>query len=87
MSEHIQKKDIIKLLADKMKTDEETAELWIDTILGLITDFIRKGQCVGLKNFGRFYVKPHSNGTWAFKFNPSQQLRYFLGWSSTYKEK
>ena len=33
MDERIQKKDLIKRVATRMKTNEVTAELWIDTIL------------------------------------------------------
>lgn len=87
MKKHIQKQDIVKLLAEKMKTDEETSRLWVDTFLEILTEFIKKGSCITLKNFGGFYVKPNDKETWTFKFNPSQKLRYFLRWTSTYKGK
>jgi DNA-binding protein HU-beta len=85
MTEKIEQKEFIKSLAKKMKTDEETAALWLDTILDLITDCIKKGLSLTLKNFGRFYIRQKRDGT-IFKFLPSQKLKYYLGWSSTYKE-
>lgn len=86
MSDRIQKKDIIKIVSDKMKTDEETANLWLETILNIITEFIKKGKTVTLQNFGSFYVRTEKKSR-VFRFNPSQKLQYFLGWTSTYKKK
>jgi DNA-binding protein HU-beta len=42
-----------------------------------------KGECVSLKNFGPFYVRPERE-SWVFKFTPAQRLRKLFGWSSTY---
>jgi len=86
MSEHIQKKDIIKTLAGRMKTDEETAGLWLEAVLDTLLYFIKKGKCITLRNFGGFYVRKEK-GSRIFKFNPCQKLRSIFGWSSTYKGK
>ncbi len=86
MGDRIQKKELIKLVATRMKSNEVTAELWIDTILDTLYDSFKAGQSVTLRGFGGFYVKP-SRQTWTFKFNPGQKLRALFGWSSTYKGK
>ncbi len=57
MSDHIQKKDIIKTLSGRMKTDEETAGLWLEAVLDTLLYFIKKGKSITLKNFGGFYVR------------------------------
>jgi DNA-binding protein HU-beta len=86
MDDRIQKKEFIKRVATRMKTNEVTTELWIDATLDTLYDSLKAGQSVTLPGFGGFYVKP-SCETWAFKFNPGQKLRAVFGWSSTYKGK
>jgi DNA-binding protein HU-beta len=84
MNERIQKKEIVRRLASRMKTDEATAALWVEALLNVLYESFSRGQSVTLSGFGNFYVRPHRE-QWVFKFNPSQKLRALLGWSSTYK--
>ena len=80
------KKEFIALLAKRMKADEETAKLWIDAYTDTLIDIFKTGEGVTIDGLGGFYLKKRSDYT-VFKFNPSQKLRYYLGWGSTYKEK
>jgi nucleoid DNA-binding protein len=80
------KKEFIALLAKRMKTDEETAKLWIDSYNETLFEIFKTGEGVTIDGFGGFYLERRSSGT-AFKFNPGQRLKAILGWSSTYKEK
>ena len=84
MSDKLQKADLVRQLAIKMNTSEPVAEKWLETTLDLIIKGIKSGKGVTLRDFGSFYVKPKSSGSWVFRFNPSQKLRAFLGWSSTW---
>ena len=86
MDDLIRKKDLIKRVATRMKTNEVTAQLWIDTVLDTLYDSFKVGQGVTLPGSGGFYVKPDRQ-TWALKFSPGQKLRAQFGWSSTYKGK
>lgn len=80
------KKEFITLLAKRMKTDEETAKLWIDGYSETLFDVFKTGEGVTIDGFGGFYLQQRRSGS-AFKFNPGQRLKALLGWSSTYKEK
>ena len=80
------KKEFISLLAKRMNTDETTAKLWIDGYADTLVYIFKTGEGVSVEGLGGFYVARKSSGT-AFKFNPSQRIRFILGWSSTYKEK
>jgi DNA-binding protein HU-beta len=80
------KKEFITLLAKRMKTDEETAKLWIDAYSETLFDVFKTGEGVTIDGFGGFYLQQRRSGS-AFKFNPGQRLKALLGWSSTYKEK
>jgi len=86
MSDRIQKKEIIQRLAQRMETDEKTAEAWLEAFTDTLYEAFKEGRSVTLPGFGGFYVKPKGE-TWAFKFNPGQKLRALFGWSSTYKGK
>ena len=86
MSDRIQKKEIIQRLAQRMDTDEKTAEAWFEAFTDTLYEAFKEGRSVTLPGFGGFYVKPKGE-TWAFKFNPGQKLRALFGWSSTYKGK
>jgi DNA-binding protein HU-beta len=55
----------------------------VDAVLEEIYEALKRGECVSLKNFGTFYVRPERE-CWVFKFNPAQRLRKLFGWSSTY---
>ena len=80
------KKEFISLLAQKMNADEATAKLWIDGYTDTLIDIFKKGEGVTIDGLGGFYLAKKYGNT-IFKFNPSQKLRYHLGWGSTYKEK
>lgn len=84
MSERIQKKELVRRLAVRMKTDEAASTMWLDAVLDTLYESFRSGESVTLSGFGNFYVRPERE-RWVFKFNPSQKLRSLLGWSSTYK--
>ncbi len=86
MSDRIQKKEIIQRLAQRMNTDEKTAEIWLEAFTDTLYEAFKEGRSVTLPGFGGFYVKP-KGASWAFKFNPGQKLRALFGWSSTYKGK
>ncbi|MDR2423818.1 MAG: hypothetical protein LBD59_03735 [Prevotellaceae bacterium] len=80
------KKEFITLLAAKMQTDETTAKLWVEAYSETLFDIFKIGEGVTLDRLGGFYLKRRYDVT-IFKFNPCQKLRYYLGWTSTYKEK
>ncbi|MCL2327744.1 MAG: HU family DNA-binding protein [Bacteroidetes bacterium] len=80
------KKEFITLLANRMNTNEETAKQWIDAYTDTLIDIFKMGEGVSIDGLGGFYLERKRDST-AFKFNPSQKIRYYLGWSSTYKEK
>ena len=84
MSERIQKKEFVRRLAVRMKTDEAISTMWLDAMLDTLYESFRSGESVTLSGFGNFYVRPERE-RWVFKFNPSQKLRSLFGWSSTYK--
>jgi hypothetical protein len=84
MKGRMKKQELAHRLAARMKTDERTAEAWIDATVEELYRAIRSGECVTLTGFGSFYVRPRSM-QWVFKFNPAQRLRAALGWSSSYK--
>ena len=84
MAKKKKKKELIRALAQRMASDEQTAARWLESMTEIMYEEFSEGNGVTLTNFGSFYVKPTSS-TWVFKFNPSQKLRMLLGWSSTYK--
>jgi nucleoid DNA-binding protein len=84
MSEHIQKKDFVRRLTVRMKTNEAVSAMWLDAVLDTLYESFKEGQSVTFTGFGNFYVRPERE-RWVFKFNPAQRLRALFGWSSTYK--
>ncbi len=84
MSDRWQKKDVIRKLAERTKTDEKLAEAWLDAVTDTLYDAFKEGHGVTLTGFGGFYLKRKGNST-VFKFNPGQKLKALFGWSSTYK--
>ena len=86
MADRIDRKDFIRLMAERKKTTEATAEAWLDTVLDTLYESFKKGQSVTLTGFGGFYVRPERE-SWVFRFNPGQKLRKLFKWSSTYKGK
>ena len=83
-AERIQKKEIARRLAARMKTSEAVSAMWLDAVLDTLYESFRSGQSVTLSGFGNFYVRPERE-RWVFRFNPSQKLRALFGWSSTYR--
>lgn len=84
MDTRIGKKDVVSRLAERLNTDEKTAETCLEAVLETLYEAIKQGESITLPGFGGFYVRPHRS-SWAFKFNPSQRLRALFGWSSSYK--
>lgn len=84
MADRIEKNELARHLARRMKTDHETAEVWIDGLIEVLYESFKAGQSVTLKGLGGFYVKV-KRPTWVFRFNPGQKLRALFGWSSKYR--
>jgi len=84
MSDRIDKSALITLVTDRVGRDREMVEEIVEATLTEIYEALKRGECVSLRDFGTFYVRPERD-SWCFKFNPSQRLRKLLGWSSTYK--
>lgn len=82
----IDKKELVCRISDRVCKGTGTVEEMVDATLEEIYEALKQGECVSLRNFGTFYVRPERN-SWVFKFNPSQRLRKLFGWSSTYKGK
>jgi len=84
MSDRIDKSALITLVTDRVGRDREMVEEIVEATLEEIYEALKRGECVSLRDFGTFYVRPERD-SWCFKFNPSQRLRKLFGWSSTYK--
>jgi DNA-binding protein HU-beta len=63
---------------------QQSGKLFLTISLETLYDHFKAGKGVTWTGFGGFYVQPRGE-TWAFKFNPGQQLRALFGWSSSYK--
>jgi DNA-binding protein HU-beta len=84
MSDRIDKSALITLVTDRVGREREMVEEIVEATLEEIYEALKRGECVSLRDFGTFYVRPERD-SWCFKFNPSQRLRKLFGWSSTYK--
>ena len=84
MADRMGKEEVIRRLAQRMESDEETAGLWVEAVFETLYEAFKAGKGVTLPGFGGFYLDRRRDG-WAFKFNPGQKLRALFGWSSTYK--
>ena len=82
----IDRKELIHRISKRVAKGTGTVEEIVDATLEEIYEALKQGECVSLRNFGTFYVRPERD-SWVFKFNPSQRLRKLFGWSSTYKGK
>ncbi len=82
---NFKKKEFVALLANKMKADEKTAEIWIDAFTDTLYECFKQGRGVVITNLGTFYLRTTSRGDSIFRFSPSQKLRGLFGWSSTYR--
>ncbi len=56
----------------------------VDAFREEIYQALKRGESVTLRDSDSFYVRP-KQGSWVFRFNPSQRLRKLFGWSSTYR--
>jgi DNA-binding protein HU-beta len=79
----IDKAELIQRVAARSRQSQVIAAEVIEATLEEIYTALKNGECVSLKNFGTFYVRPERD-SWVFKFNPAQRLRKLFGWSSTY---
>lgn len=86
MSNRINKKELVRRVSERVGQDIGIVEEMVDATLEEIYEALKQGECVSLRNFGTFYVRPERD-SWVFKFNPSQRLRKLFGWSSTYRGK
>ena len=84
MADRINRKELANRVTQRLAGCEPTAEQMVDATLEEIYEALKRGECVSLRHFGTFYVRPERQ-SWVFKFNPSQRLRKLFGWSSTYK--
>jgi DNA-binding protein HU-beta len=79
----IDKAELIQRVAARSTQAQAIAEEVVEATLEEIYTALKNGECISLKNFGTFYVRPERE-SWVFKFNPAQRLRKLFGWSSTY---
>ncbi len=86
MPSRIEKKEIIRRIAQRMEIDEKTAEAFLEATMDTLYEAFKAGESVTLPGLGGFYVRPEPD-SWVFKFNPGQKLRALFGWSSTYTGK
>ncbi len=84
MSERVDKKELSRRVSQRLTRDSDTVSEIIEATLEEIYQALKQGECVSLRDFGTFYVRPERQ-SWVFKFNPSQRLRKLFGWASTYK--
>ncbi len=84
MNGRIEKQELVNRVSQRINRDTETVGDIVDATLEEIYEALKHGECVSLRSFGTFYVRPERD-SWVFKFNPSQRLRKLFGWSSTYK--
>jgi DNA-binding protein HU-beta len=84
MSDRIDKQALIELVSRRVGKDTDAVGEIVEATLEEIYEALKRGECVSLRNFGTFYVRPERR-SWVFKFTPSQRLRKLFGWSSTYK--
>lgn len=84
MSERIDKRGLIDIVSERVGQNPALVSEILEATLEEIYQALKRGECVSLRNFGTFYVRPERE-SWVFKFNPSQRLRKLFGWSSTYK--
>ena len=84
MSERVVKNELVNRVSQRVGGDTDTVAEIVDATPEEIYEALRHGECVSLRNFGTFYVRPQ-RGTWVFKFRASQRLRKLFGWSSSYK--
>lgn len=80
----LDKKELVRLVAERLELNQNETEAVIDATLDEIYNSVARGEPVTLRNFGTFYVEAKRDA-WLFKFTPSQKWRKLFGWHSTYK--
>jgi len=65
-----------------MRVGSGPVEEIVDATLEEIYEALKQGECVSLRNFGTFYVRPERK-SWVFRFNPSQRLRKLCGYPNS----
>ena len=86
MSERVGKNELVNRVSQRVGRDTDTVREVVEATLEEIYEALKQGECVSLRNFGTFYVRPQRD-TWVFKFRASQRLRKLFGWSSSHKGK
>lgn len=66
----INKYELSEELAKKLEIDVKEVLKFLDTLTEQIQEYMIKGEVVGIKNFGRFFLRPED--PWEFK-NPSTE--------------
>jgi DNA-binding protein HU-beta len=74
------------LVSARLNRDTEAVAEIVEAFLDETYQALRRGDCVFVRGFGSFYVRPERD-SWVFKFNPSQRLRKVLGWWSSYRDR
>ena len=86
MSERVDKNELVNRVSQRVGRDTDPVREVVEATLEEIYEALKQGECVSLRNFGTFYVRPQRD-TWVFKFRASQRLRKLFGWASSYKGK
>lgn len=84
MPDRVEKQDLIRAVSARLAGEDTTVDTTVDAFLGEIYQALKRGESVSLRDFGSFYVRPEQDSG-VFRFNPSQRLRRFFGWSSTHR--
>jgi DNA-binding protein HU-beta len=84
MPDRIEKQDLVRAVSARLAGEGAGVDTIVDAFLEEIYQALKRGESVTLRDFGSFYVRPEQ-GSWIFRFNPSQRLRKLFGWSSTYR--
>jgi DNA-binding protein HU-beta len=58
MSDRIDKKALITLVTERVGKDTDAVKEIVEATLETIYGALKQGQCVSLRNFGTFYVRP-----------------------------
>ena len=58
MSDRIDKKTLIQLVSNRVGRDADAVGEIVEATLEEIYEALKRGECVSLRNFGTFYVRP-----------------------------
>jgi nucleoid DNA-binding protein len=58
MTDRLKKEDFVRVLAARMKTDEATANAWVNGVVETLYESFKDGKGVTLPGFGGFYARP-----------------------------